>query len=184
MSEQDPGRTVSRRQRPGVEHPSDRDAAPDDGRDETFTERMDRNWDELLQELRVSQTGSQILTGFLLTIPFQQRFADLDAYQTDLYLVLVLLAVLATTLMVAPVAVHRVLFRRGMKPVLVDAGDVLARCGLAVLGLTLAGSASFVFDVVLDRTAGYVVGAIGLVVLGFCWWLLPVLLVRRARSDD
>ena len=82
-----------------------------------------------------------------------------------------------------PVAVHRVLFRKRMKPELVDAGNILARLGLAVLGLTLAGSASFVFDVVLDRTAGYVVGAIGLVVLVVCWWLLPASLVRRAKSD-
>lgn len=185
MSEQDPGRTIARHGRRVGEHAAaEEDADPNDGRRETYTERMDRNWDELLQELRVSQTGSQILTGFLLTIPFQQRFSDLDAYQTDLYLVLVLLAALATALMVAPVAVHRVLFRKRMKPVLVDAGNVLARCGLAVLGLTLAGSASFVFDVVLDRTAGYVVGASAIVVLAFCWWLLPVTLVRRARTDD
>ncbi|MBT0995111.1 sodium:proton antiporter [Cellulomonas sp. DKR-3] len=144
---------------------------------------MDRNWDELLQELRVTQTGAQILTGFLLTIPFQQRFGDLDAYQQDLYLVLVVLAALATALIVAPVSVHRVLFRKRMKPELVDAGNVLARAGLAVLGLALAGSASFVFDVVLDRTAGYVVGAVGLAVLAVCWWLLPVALVRAKARD-
>jgi len=157
------------------------DESADDDRRETYTERMDRNWDELLQELRVTQTGAQILTGFLLTIPFQQRFGDLDAYQRDLYLVLVLLAVLATALIVAPVALHRVLFRKRMKPELVDAGNVLARLGLTVLGLTLAGSASFVFDVVLDRTAGLVVGAGSLVVLAACWWLVPHVL--RARSD-
>ncbi|UJP41753.1 DUF6328 family protein [Cellulomonas palmilytica] len=143
---------------------------------------MDRNWDELLQELRVTQTGAQILTGFLLTIPFQQRFGDLDAYQQDLYLVLVLLAILATALIVAPVSLHRVLFRRRMKPQLVDAGNVLARLGLAVLAVTLAGSASFVFDVVLDRVAGVVVGVSGLVVLAVCWWVLPQLLARRAQG--
>lgn len=157
------------------------DESADDDRRETFTERMDRNWDELLQELRVTQTGAQILTGFLLTIPFQQRFGDLDDYQRDLYLVLVLLAVLATALIVAPVSLHRVLFRKRMKPELVDAGNVLARLGLAVLGLALAGSASFVFDVVLDRTAGLVVGAISLLVLTGCWWVVPHVL--RARSD-
>jgi multisubunit Na+/H+ antiporter MnhE subunit len=184
MSEQDPERTVNRLGRPGVDRTADDEDEGQDGRRETYIERMDRNWDELLQELRVSQTGSQILTGFLLTIPFQQRFGDLDAYQTDLYLVLVVLAVLSTALMVAPVAVHRVLFRKQMKPALVDAGNVLARVGLGVLGLTLAGSGSFVFDVVVDRTAGYVVGAIALAVLLFCWWLLPLVLVQRARSDD
>ncbi|ASR56723.1 MULTISPECIES: DUF6328 family protein [Cellulomonas] len=146
---------------------------------------MDRNWDELLQELRVTQTGAQILTGFLLTIPFQQRFADLDAYQQDLYLVLVVLAILATALIVAPVSLHRVLFRKRMKEEIVDAGNVLARLGLAVLALAIAGSASFVFDVVLDRVAGVVVGAVALVVLALCWWVLPQVLRRRnvARED-
>ncbi|WP_444665375.1 DUF6328 family protein [Cellulomonas sp. CW35] len=146
---------------------------------------MDRNWDELLQELRVTQTGAQILTGFLLTIPFQQRFADLDAYQQDLYLVLVVLAILATALIVAPVSLHRVLFRKRMKEEIVDAGNMLARLGLAVLALAIAGSASFVFDVVLDRVAGVVVGAVALVVLALCWWVLPQVLRRRnvARED-
>ncbi len=153
-------------------------------RDETFTERMDRNWDELLQELRVTQTGAQILTGFLLTIPFQQRFADLDAYQQDLYLVLVVLAILATALIVAPVSLHRVLFRKRMKEEIVDAGNVLARLGLAVLALAIAGSASFVFDVVLDRVAGVVVGAVALVVLALCWWVLPQVLRRRNVAQE
>ena len=158
-------------------------ADPADDRHETYTERMDRNWDELLQELRVTQTGAQILTGFLLTIPFQQRFGDLDAYQQDLYLILVLLAILATALIVAPVSLHRVLFRKRMKPELVTAGNSLARWGLAVLGLTLAGSAGFVFDVVLDRPAGLVVTACALVVLAGFWWGLPHLLERRDRTS-
>ena len=166
---------------PGRDHPAGQDRDLDDDRRETFTERMDRNWDELMQELRVTQTGAQILTGFLLTIPFQQRFGDLDAYQQDLYLVLVLLAILATALIVAPVSLHRVLFRKRMKPELVDAGNVLARCGLAVLALSLAGSASFVFDVVLDRTAGVVVGVSALVVLAVSWWVVPQLLARASR---
>ncbi|MBK5250221.1 MAG: sodium:proton antiporter, partial [Actinomycetales bacterium] len=65
-------------------------------RHETPAERSDRNWDELMQELRVTQTGTQILTGFLLTLPFQQRFTDLRPDQVRVYLVLVALAVLAT----------------------------------------------------------------------------------------
>jgi len=165
---------------------SEQDADPTDGRHETYTERMDRNWDELLQELRVTQTGAQILTGFLLTIPFQQRFGTLDPGQRAAYLVLVLLAALATALIVAPVSLHRVMFRKHLKPQLVRAGDVLARCGLAVLGLTLAGSVAFVFDVVASRAAGLTVGAAAVVVLGACWWLLPHALARHAGDgrDD
>lgn len=68
------------------------DAVPHDGRDETQNERMDRNWNELLQELRVTQTGTQILSGFLLTLVFQPRFASLDALQRGLYVALVILA--------------------------------------------------------------------------------------------
>src|SRR5689334_19894510 len=92
---------------------SERDADPGDGRDETEAERLDRNWTEMLQELRVTQTGTQILTGFLLTIPFQQRFAELDDTQRGIYLVLVAFAALATILALAPVSLHRALFRQG-----------------------------------------------------------------------
>src|SRR5689334_8609310 len=91
------------------------DAVTGDGRDETEAERLDRNWTELLQELRVTQTGTQILTGFLLTIPFQQRFAALDPGQLTVYLVLVGFAALATILALAPVSLHRSLFRTGRK---------------------------------------------------------------------
>jgi hypothetical protein len=145
--------------------------APD--RDETPAERADRNWDELLQELRVSQTGVQILTGFLLTVPFQQRFEALDETQRTLYLVLVVLAVIATALLVAPVSLHRELFRRGLKDRLVRTGANLARAGLVVLALVLAGTSALIFDVVLSRTAGVVVGAAVAVMLIGAWWVLP-----------
>ncbi|MEZ0447469.1 DUF6328 family protein [Cellulomonas sp. ICMP 17802] len=158
------------------------DAAPGDGRTETHNERADRNWNELLQELRVTQTGTQILTGFLLTIPFQQRFGDLDSYQTDLYLVLVVLAVLATALFVAPVSLHRALFGRRLKPELVTAGGAFARAGLVVLALVMAGSAMLIFDVVLSRDAGRAVGIASLVLLVASWWLVPRLIARRARD--
>lgn len=156
-----------------------RGSTPDD-RDETPTERMDRNWSELLQELRVTQTGTQILTGFLFTIPFQQRFGELDDYQRTTYLVLVVLAVLATTLIVAPVSVHRILFRKHLKPLLVQGGDIFARAGLVALALVLSGCTLLLFDVVLSRTAGIVAGgAVGTMLL-LAWWVLPVAVERRA----
>jgi hypothetical protein len=74
------------------------------GRDETPQERADRKWGDLLQELRVMQTGVQLLAGFLLTLPFQQRFDDLDEFQRDFYLVLVVLAGVTTALVLTPVA--------------------------------------------------------------------------------
>ena len=149
-----------------------------DGRDETTTERMDRNWSELLQELRVAQTGVQILTGFLLTVPFQSRFTELDDYQRTVYLVLVVLSITATGLIVAPVSLHRVLFRRHRKAALVEHADRLARVGLGVLALVLAGSALLLFDVVLNRTAGIVAGAAVLMLLAVVWVAVPVTLAR------
>jgi len=157
------------------------DADPADGRHETYTERMDRNWDELLQELRVTQTGAQLLTGFLLTIPFQQRFGRLDEYQERLYLALVVLAVLAVALIVTPVSLHRTLFRRRLKSELVAAGSWFARAGLVVLALALAGVASLLFDVVVSRAAGWVAGGMALVVMAGLWWVLPHALARRAH---
>lgn len=153
---------------------------PDDGRDETAAERSDRNWVELLQELRVMQTGVQILTGFLLTLPFQARFADLDDHQTTLYLVLVVLSVVTTGLLVAPVSVHRALFRQHLKEGIVTAGDRLARAGLVMLALVVAGTVMLVFDVVVSRTAGVVVGVAALLLLGGLWVVVPAVLRRRS----
>jgi Family of unknown function (DUF6328) len=150
---------------------------------ETAAERLDRNWNELLQELRVTQTGVQILTGFLLTLPFQERFTDLDHYQRTVYLVLVVLAVITTGLIVAPVSLHRIMFRKHLKAELVESADKLARAGLVFLGLTITGAALLVFDVVLDRTAGYLVGGAVLVLLAVLWFLVPVRLTRTNQAD-
>jgi hypothetical protein len=150
-----------------------------DGRQETPTERADRNWNELLQELRVMQTGVQILTGFLLTLPFQPAFAELDDYQRTVYLVLVVTSVVATALIVAPVSVHRSLFRQQMKRHIVTLADRLTRVALAVLALVMTGASLLVFDVVVGRTEGIVVGASVLVVLAVVWVVLPEVLRRR-----
>ncbi len=128
------------------------------GRDETVEERADRNWNELLQEFRVLQTGVQILGGFLLTLPFQSRFADLDDFQRTLYLVLVLLATVSTCAMLAPIALHRRVFRWRRKQRLVAAGHRLAQVVMVLVGLLVTGIAVFVFDVVLDRQAALIVG--------------------------
>ncbi|WP_279536527.1 DUF6328 family protein [Cellulomonas shaoxiangyii] len=170
---------------PRDDAPADpRDDAPDTDRDETYIERMDRNWNELLQELRVTQTGAQILTGFLLTVPFQSRFGDLDDHQRTTYLVLVVMAVVATILFIAPVSLHRLLFRRRLKPQLVDAGHWFARAGLVALALTLAGATMLLFDLVLSRTAGYVVGGGLLLVVAGAWLVLPHVIARRATADE
>jgi hypothetical protein len=159
------------------------DAVPGDGRDETEPERLDRNWNEILQELRVIQTGSQILTGFLLTLAFQQRFTDLDGYQVDTYLALVIIAGLTTVLGLAPVSLHRALFRRQAKDVIVRAANRILMVTLCAVGITLTGTVMLIFDVVVGRAAGIIVGALTLIVLGIAWLVLPFgVRMRRARG--
>lgn len=102
-------------------------------------EQLTRNLGELLQELRVVQTGVQILTGFLLTVPFSARFEDLTGFQRTTFLVVLCGSVLTTAFVVAPVAFHRVLFRRHERHWIVEAADVTSRIGLGLLALTSAG---------------------------------------------
>ena len=158
-------------------------AERDPDRGETLLQRMDRNWTDLLQELRVLQTGIQILTGFLLTLPFQQRFAELDRTQVGIYLCLVVLSVLVTALLMSTVVMHRIFFQRRIKRSLVSNSDVLLRVTLVLVGLILVGTVGLVFDIVLSGTAGAAAGlAVGLVV-GVLWLALPLLLRRRALRN-
>ncbi|NRG40846.1 sodium:proton antiporter [Rathayibacter sp. VKM Ac-2804] len=156
-----------------------RDDLPGDGRDETENERLDRNWAEILQELRVIQTGTQILTGFLLAIAFQQRFEDLDLFQTDVYLVLVSGSVLATLLGLAPVSLHRELFRRRAKRTLVRAADVLLRLTLMAVALVLTGTVLLIFDVVTTRPLAITMASITAVLIVGIWLALPWRIRRR-----
>ncbi|MCB7136111.1 DUF6328 family protein [Cellulosimicrobium marinum] len=166
----------------GVAHGKDRGdgATQDHGREETPEERSDRNWVELLQELRVMQTGVQILTGFLLTLPFQARFSDLDAFQVAVYLVLVGLSVLATGLFITPVSMHRSLFRKHVKPDLVTLSDRVTRAGIGVLALIFTATVLLVVDVVVSRTAALCASGAVLVVLLGLWFALPRVAVRDA----
>jgi len=154
-------------------------------RRETPLERDDRNFVELLQELRVIQTGVQILFAFLLTLAFTQRFPRLDEVQRGTYITTLLLAVAATILFTAPAALHRALFRRGAKRLIVEVSSRLAAAGLVVLGLALAGAVLLVVDVVLGRAAGITVAACVLLFCAAVWAVLPLgLRRRRVRTAD
>ena len=153
----------------------------DDDDQQHAQETLTRNWDELLQEIRVTQTGVQILTGFLLTVPFSQRFEELTAFQKDVYLAVLAGSVLTTGLVVAPVAFHRALFRQRRRQLLVESGNRFALAGLATLALTVSGVVLLVVDVVVGTTAGWVAGGILLAVLLFLWFVLPKV---ADRVDD
>lgn len=136
-------------------------------------QRVVRNWNEMLQEIRVVQTGTQILTGFLLVLPFQSRFAELGAFEHTIYLVLLGFAALATVLALTPVSLHRGLFRRQAKETIVRIGNRILKAAIATIGITLVGTVLLVFSVVLDPVAGLLAGSAALVVLTVFWLVLP-----------
>lgn len=148
-------------------------------RNETETERLDRNWIEILQELRVIQTGTQILTGFLLALAFQERFTELDSFEVATYLVLVAVAAVATVLALAPVSLHRTLFRQKAKPELVHMAHRFLKFTLAAVALTLVGTTMLIFDFVLGRTAGLTAGSVALVVALVAWVVVPLIIQRN-----
>ncbi len=152
-------------------------------RSETPLERLDRNWSDLLQELRVSQTGVQLLTGLLLTVPFQARFPELVPHQRVIYLISLSLSVLATGLLLSPVVLHRVLFRQHARKVLVSAGQRCALLGLAALGVAVVGVLVLIFDVVLGPTGAIIAGAATFCVFLVLWALGPVMVRRRATVE-
>lgn len=151
------------------------DADPHDTRNETEDERWDRNWNDMLQELRVTQTGTQILSGFLLALAFQQRFTELSGWQLDYYLVLVGLAGLSTALGLAPVVLHRTFFNKRMKEHIVTVGNRLLLAEVVVVGLLAIGVTSFVFDFVLGGSSGIIAAIAAFVVVLLLWVLLPQL---------
>jgi O-antigen/teichoic acid export membrane protein len=156
--------------------------APDsgDGRDETPLERWDRNLVELLQELRVAQTGVQILFAFLLTLPFAARFGNTNAFERFVYIGSLLSAAAAAAAIIAPVAYHRVLFRRGRKPELVAAAHRLASAGLAFLLLAMVGAILLVTDYLLGLAWSLVLSGVVAAWFVFLWAVLP----WRARVED
>src|SRR5262245_18654299 len=155
-----------------------------DARGETPTARLDCNWADLLQELRVAQTGVQLLTGLLLTVPFQARFHDLVPHQIAVYLVTVVLAVLATGLLISPVVLHRVLFRQHARHTLVVAGQRFALAGFATLGLAVVGVCTLIFDVVLGGFAGVTAAVLAFLVFALLWGVWPLVLRRRASEEE
>ena len=155
------------------------------GRDgEGPLQRADRNMVEMLQELRVAQTGVQILFAFLLTLSFTQRFASIDSVQRWTYIVTLLLTVITTGLLVAPAAIHRMLFGRGVKAATVEIGHRLFVVGLAALAATLVGAVLLVLDVAAGRQFAVPVAAILAVFLVALWFVLPLPVRRRNDRDS
>lgn len=152
-----------------VDHPELDQSWDTAARSESATQRLDRNWSSLLQELRVTQTGVQLLTGFLLTLPFQSRFDTLGTGLHGAYLLTVAASLGATVLLVAPVAMHRTLFRRHKLGELVSAAHRCAYAGLILLGAALTGVAVVVFGAVLGNPAAAVAGVVTALAMVIVW---------------
>jgi hypothetical protein len=150
------------------------------GRRETAQERLDRKWQDQLQELRVMQTGVQLLAGFLLTLPFQTAFADLDDVQVGMYLGLVCLAALTTLCVVTPVSVHRRLSGQRVKERVVAVAQRALATAITGVALLVVGIVTFIFDVVVDRAVALGVGGAVLLVAVLLLAVVPQLL----SSDD
>jgi hypothetical protein len=154
-------------------------------RGETPLQRADRAYGEILQEVRVAQTGVQILFAFLLALAFQARFASITDFQRNVYAVTLLLCAAATALLIAPAAFHRVVYRRRLKLHLVHAATRLALSGLVLLMLSLVSAVLLILDVVFGAGLA-VIMASGTFGWFFTWWfVLPAWSrIRHADADD
>ncbi|MFF7385151.1 DUF6328 family protein [Streptomyces griseoluteus] len=156
--------------------------APHRGRDETREERADRKWGELIQEVRVAQTGVQILFGFLLTVVFQPKYAQLSSTDQTIYIVTVVLGACATGALIGPVSLHRLVSGRRVKPEAVRLAGRLTFVGLVLLLATMTCSLLLILRVATHD--GYVPWLVGAVVCWYlvCWYGLPIW--ARWRHSD
>src|SRR5213592_2315419 len=130
------------------------------GRDESDKERLDRNLNELLNELRVALPGVQVLFAFLLAVPFQQRFAQATSFERHMYLVTLLASAAATGFLIAPTGYHRLLFQRGDRPRIIRHGTRLFIAGLVCLAVAMTGAVYLVTEVVFSTATAIPIGAV------------------------
>src|SRR3712207_6709917 len=135
---------------------------------------------ELLNELRVALPGVQFLFAFLLVVPFQPGGAQLNEFQRDVYFVTLLAAAVATGLLIAPAAQHRVLFRQHDKENLLRRSHRSAFAGLVVLAVAISAAVLLVTDVVFDLTQAWITA--GVVAALLVWWGIAVPDWYRARK--
>jgi len=154
--------------------------AQHDLRPETLAQRDDRNFLELIQELRVVGLGVQVLFGFLLSLPFTVRFSGLNQGQRDLYVASITLSAVATILLLGPVAYHRLVFREGMKESLVRFSNVMAISGLAAVAGAVLTAVFLVIGYVAGTLPGALITALVGVMLCGLWFVLPLSRHRQA----
>lgn len=158
------------------------DDTPQSDRDESPAERADRNMMELLQELRVATTGVQVLFGFLLAVPFAQRFQDVTGFQETTYFVTLLLSAAAAAFLIAPSPYHRLNFQQRDKRHIVDVASRWAIVGMLLLALAMTGAVMLITDFLFSSTTVAVTtGATG-AMFALLWFAIP--LARRFANND
>ena len=161
--------------------PAQRAASQDQ---ETPEERLNRNLDQLMQELRVALPGVQVLFAFLLVVPFNTRFTELSALQRDIYLVALMCSGLASALLIAPSVHHRVLFHRRRKSELVHLGSRLAIAGMLLLAAALTSAVALIASFIFTTTVALLLTVGTALVFGVTWLGLPLWLRERPGVED
>jgi uncharacterized protein involved in cysteine biosynthesis len=156
----------------------------DDDRDESRAERIDRELLELLNELRVALPGVQFLFAFLLVVPFQETIDRVTGFQRDVYFVALLAAAVATGLLIAPAAQHRVLFRQHDKEQLLRRSSRSAFAGLVALAVAIVSALLLVVDVLFSRTQAWATAVVVGALLAWWWIAVPVWKRMRGRTDE
>ena len=146
----------------------------DKGRDESEKERLDRNLQELLGELRVALPGVQVLFAFLLVVPFNQRFVDITSFQRSTYFVTLLLATAASACLIAPTAHHRIEFRAQDKKRIVFAATKLAIAGLVLLASAMTGAVTLITDLLYESRTVVIVAAAVALLFALLWFAWPI----------
>lgn len=160
------------------------DPVPSRGYDrskEDEAERLDRHWNELLQELRLAQTGTQILFAFLLSMAFTDKFQETDEFTHNVFAATLMASAFAVGLLLAPVSFHRMVYQQRLRDRMIPIAHYLASAGMVFLILAMCGGVLLAIDVVLSRTAALL--AVAVVALFFIvfWYLLPAW-VRRSNG--
>ncbi|WP_143230748.1 DUF6328 family protein [Actinosynnema sp. ALI-1.44] len=149
--------------------------------EDSHNQRLARNLNELLQELRVAQAGVQILFGFLLSIVFTERYEEVDDYVRTTHFITVLFTTAATALLTAPASWHRVLFRHGRREKIIGVANKLAVSGLVCLAVAITGTVLLIGEMVLGGWGAIVLGVVAALAFSTLWVFLP--LRERIRAD-
>ncbi|MCC8451013.1 DUF6328 family protein [Streptomyces rochei] len=159
--------------------------SPEDEAPETPRERVNRRWNEMMQETRVAQTGVQILFGFLLSVAFTPLFHDLGTFDHAVYVVTVISGATATACLIAPVSIHRFLSGQRMKDEMVEVAHRLMMCGMLLMAVTIGCTLLLILHVVVPGfMAKLLVGGV-MVWFALAWYALPLWLRRRsARRQE